>query len=229
MHPQRWGDPAAAAPCPTSARGLVELAFGGSDDAAVAASAGCPLAGAPWTRRCSTGCARSSVPSTSSPTPRPGRLRTRGKSTPDLLRARAGDLTDAPDVVVRPGRPARGRGAAGLRRRAPPRGRALRRRHVGHRRAGRAPGGLRRRGQPRPGAARPAGRGRPRVDDRDPRARAARTAGRGAARRARTDARATTRSRSSTPRSAASPPPGPAASPARATAASTRSSSASPS
>jgi alkyldihydroxyacetonephosphate synthase len=30
-------------------------------------------------------------------------LRTRGKSTPDLLRARAGDLTDAPDVVVRPG------------------------------------------------------------------------------------------------------------------------------
>jgi alkyldihydroxyacetonephosphate synthase len=31
------------------------------------------------------------------------RLRTRGKSTPDLLRARAGDLDDAPDAVVRPG------------------------------------------------------------------------------------------------------------------------------
>jgi alkyldihydroxyacetonephosphate synthase len=31
------------------------------------------------------------------------RLRTRGKSTPDLLRQRAGDLADAPDVVVRPG------------------------------------------------------------------------------------------------------------------------------
>ena len=30
------------------------------------------------------------------------RLRTRGKSTPDLLRARAGDLSDAPDAVVRP-------------------------------------------------------------------------------------------------------------------------------
>ena len=29
-------------------------------------------------------------------------LRTRGKSTPDLLRARSGDLTDAPDAVVRP-------------------------------------------------------------------------------------------------------------------------------
>jgi alkyldihydroxyacetonephosphate synthase len=31
------------------------------------------------------------------------RRRTRGKSTPDLLRARSGDLSDAPDVVVRPG------------------------------------------------------------------------------------------------------------------------------
>ena len=30
------------------------------------------------------------------------RLRTRGKSTPDLLRARSGDLDDAPDAVVRP-------------------------------------------------------------------------------------------------------------------------------
>ncbi|MCL2781805.1 MAG: FAD-binding oxidoreductase, partial [Actinomycetia bacterium] len=29
-------------------------------------------------------------------------LRTRGKSTPDLLLARAGDTTDAPDVVIRP-------------------------------------------------------------------------------------------------------------------------------
>ncbi|HWJ09451.1 MAG TPA: FAD-binding oxidoreductase [Nocardioides sp.] len=31
------------------------------------------------------------------------RVRTRGKSTPDLLRQRAGDLGDAPDAVVRPG------------------------------------------------------------------------------------------------------------------------------
>ena len=31
------------------------------------------------------------------------RLRTRGKSTPDLLKARDGDLSDAPDAVVRPG------------------------------------------------------------------------------------------------------------------------------
>ena len=28
MHPQRWGDPAAAAGLPDAARGLVELAFG---------------------------------------------------------------------------------------------------------------------------------------------------------------------------------------------------------
>ncbi|MGH3307265.1 MAG: FAD-binding oxidoreductase, partial [Nocardioides sp.] len=28
MHPTRWGDPAAAAPLPASARGLIELAFG---------------------------------------------------------------------------------------------------------------------------------------------------------------------------------------------------------
>ena len=31
------------------------------------------------------------------------RRRTRGKSTPDLLRSRAGDFADAPDAVVRPG------------------------------------------------------------------------------------------------------------------------------
>ena len=28
MHPQRWGDPAAATELPDSARGLIELAFG---------------------------------------------------------------------------------------------------------------------------------------------------------------------------------------------------------
>jgi alkyldihydroxyacetonephosphate synthase len=100
MHPTRWGDPAAAAPLPDSARGLVELAFGLDER-----------------------------PATEHPIVPPGkvdeavldglrkvmgaehvltdddtrRLRTRGKSTPDLLRARAGDLDDAPDAVVRPG------------------------------------------------------------------------------------------------------------------------------
>ena len=55
-----------------------------------------------WPKTCSTGCARSSAPTTSSSTTTSGGRRTRGKSTPDLLRARAGDLSDAPDAVVRP-------------------------------------------------------------------------------------------------------------------------------
>jgi alkyldihydroxyacetonephosphate synthase len=100
MHPQRWGDPAAASPLPEAARGLVELAFG-IDERPAAATAALPdgaidsalvdglreLLGAEHVL-------------TDDAT---RRLRTRGKSTPDLLRARAGDLSDAPDVVVRPG------------------------------------------------------------------------------------------------------------------------------
>ena len=40
MHPQRWGDPAAAVALPDTARGLVELAFGGiRDTSAVVAPA----------------------------------------------------------------------------------------------------------------------------------------------------------------------------------------------
>ena len=35
MHPQRWGDPAAAAGLPDSARGLIELAFGIAETPAV--------------------------------------------------------------------------------------------------------------------------------------------------------------------------------------------------
>jgi len=99
MHPQRWGDPAAAAALPEGARALVEAVFG----PVVAAE---PVLG--------------EVPAPRLPpdvltalTAAVGdahvlldddvrRLRTRGKSTPDLLRARAGDLTDAPDAVVRP-------------------------------------------------------------------------------------------------------------------------------
>lgn len=101
MHPQRWGTPSEAPrpALPDSALGLVEIVFGLQDRP--------PVEGA---------------------TPPPSRLddvlldglravvgadhvltddatrtlRTRGKSTPDLLRARAGDLDDAPDAVVRP-------------------------------------------------------------------------------------------------------------------------------
>jgi alkyldihydroxyacetonephosphate synthase len=100
MHPQRWGDPARAAELPESARGLIELAFGRAETPAaepatpppseLAAELLDPL-------RAALGADRVLVDDETR------RLRTRGKSTPDLLRARAGDLSDAPDAVVRPG------------------------------------------------------------------------------------------------------------------------------
>ena len=101
MHPLRWGDPAAASPLPEGARALVEAVFGPPPSSGSEATPG-------------------AVPSSALPEPvlaalaaavgaehvviddEVRRLRTRGKSTPDLLRARAGDLVDAPDVVVRP-------------------------------------------------------------------------------------------------------------------------------
>jgi alkyldihydroxyacetonephosphate synthase len=102
MHPTRWGGPARAAALPDTARGLVELVFPVTDrtvpdgapvslpepglpDAVLAKLAGVVGNGHVLTDASSR------------------RLRTRGKSTPDLLRARAGDLSDAPDAVVRPG------------------------------------------------------------------------------------------------------------------------------
>ena len=99
MHPQRWGSPAAAADLPDTARGLVELAFGirptpAVDDAAVPAPA---LDGAVLDAlRAAVGAEHVLLDDDVR------RLRTRGKSTPDLLRARQGDLSDAPDAVVRP-------------------------------------------------------------------------------------------------------------------------------
>lgn len=100
MDPTRWGDPAAATPLPDSARGLVELAFGGLHEqptvttpvlppSALAADALADLVAVVGAEHVLTDDATR-------------RLRTRGKSTPDLLLARAGDLSDAPDAVVRP-------------------------------------------------------------------------------------------------------------------------------
>ena len=99
MHPQRWGDPQAATTLPDSARGLIELAFGLADTPAVEGATP-PLA-------------QLSAEALAALTEIVGvdnvltddatrTLRTRGKSTADLLKARAGDLSDAPDVVVRP-------------------------------------------------------------------------------------------------------------------------------
>src|ERR1700754_606953 len=100
MHPTRWGDPAAAMPLPEAARGLVELAFGledrpAVDDPALPAAALDPAVVDEL--RVAIGAAHVLSDDATR------RLRTRGKSTPALLRARTGDLTDAPDVVVRPG------------------------------------------------------------------------------------------------------------------------------
>src|SRR5437762_8911793 len=102
MHPTRWGDPARAAALPDTARRLVELVLPVldrrvADDARVTLPpptlAGDVLADL----RAVVGVEHVSTDD------RARRVRTRGKSTPDLLRARAGDLSDAPDAVVRPG------------------------------------------------------------------------------------------------------------------------------
>ena len=100
MHWSRWGDPAMARPLSDHTRALVD-AFVGTGDSATVAPEQVVL-----------------------PPPLDDRLleelggivgghvhadpdsrlhRTRGKSTPDLLRIRAGDGSAAPDAVVRPG------------------------------------------------------------------------------------------------------------------------------
>src|SRR6478609_1181859 len=99
MHPQRWGDPAAATVLPGSALGLVELAFGLQDRPPVSGAVPPPSAldnALLDDLRAALG-AEHVLTDDATRT-----LRTRGKSTPDLLRARAGDLDDAPDAVVRP-------------------------------------------------------------------------------------------------------------------------------
>jgi alkyldihydroxyacetonephosphate synthase len=101
MHPTRWGDPARATDLPSSTLGLVELAFpiadrSVADDAVVSlppVALGADVLGAFAEV---LGAEHVLTDDTSR------RLRTRGKSTPDLLRARAGDLGDAPDAVLRP-------------------------------------------------------------------------------------------------------------------------------
>jgi alkyldihydroxyacetonephosphate synthase len=100
MHPQRWGDPASAAALPESARSLIELAFGLAETPAAASVSVPPshLAAElldPLREAIGADHVRTDDETR--------RLRTRGKSTPDLLKARAGDLSDAPDAVVRPG------------------------------------------------------------------------------------------------------------------------------
>src|SRR5689334_13741745 len=100
MHPQRWGDPASATDLPDSARGLIEMAFG-LDDTPAATDVTLPPPALSEELLASLGAVVGEEHLLTDDETR--RLRTRGKSTPDLLRARAGDLSDAPDAVVRPG------------------------------------------------------------------------------------------------------------------------------
>ena len=101
MHPSRWGDPALAAPLAAGPRGLVELAFG---DLAATPALDAPALPASGLSPALLDALRAVLGAEHVRTDdETRRLRTRGKSTPDLLRMRAGDLTDAPDAVVRPG------------------------------------------------------------------------------------------------------------------------------
>ncbi len=99
MDPFRWGAPAAATQLPDGARALVEAVFGPAEPAApvagVLATPGLPEAAL---AALATVVGKEHVSTDDDLR----RLRTRGKSTPDLLRARAGDASDAPDAVVRP-------------------------------------------------------------------------------------------------------------------------------
>jgi alkyldihydroxyacetonephosphate synthase len=100
MHPNRWGDPAAATTLPDSARGLIEMAFGLDERPAVESS---PLPESALDAALLDGLRDLLGAANVLTDDETRRVRTRGKSTPDLLKAREGDLTDAPDAVVRPG------------------------------------------------------------------------------------------------------------------------------
>ena len=99
MPPTRWGDPALAGPLPDGVRDLVGLVFPLSDTPAAAdVAVPAPHLAAELIDGLRVVVGDEHVVLDDALR----RQRTRGKSTPDLLRQRAGDLSDAPDVVVRP-------------------------------------------------------------------------------------------------------------------------------
>ena len=102
MHYARWGDPAKAQPVSESLRGLVDTFLGGAEDRPAVAEEQIELPGVALSDEL-IGRLRELVGSEHVHTDREWRVaRTRGKSTPDLLKMRSGDGSEAPDVVVRP-------------------------------------------------------------------------------------------------------------------------------
>ena len=102
MHWARWGDPNERAPLSGTTRELVEAAFGPTDEHPVVPLDEVRLPDVGLARDLLEELARI-VGADHVQTDHETRVRhTRGKSTPGLLRMRAGDGSDAPDVVVRP-------------------------------------------------------------------------------------------------------------------------------
>jgi alkyldihydroxyacetonephosphate synthase len=101
MHWSRWGDPAHAGPLSEGAFALVDAFIGTTDTPAVDPSE--VRLTAPLAQDLLDGLG-DIVGAENVLTDHETRLhRTRGKSTPDLLKLRAGDGSDSPDAVVRPG------------------------------------------------------------------------------------------------------------------------------
>jgi alkyldihydroxyacetonephosphate synthase len=103
MHWARWGDPTQAGPLPEAARGLVELAFGPAEERPTTPLEEVRLPEPVLTAE-RLDALRDLLGAEHVHTDHETRVRhTRGKSTPDLLRMRAGDGADAPDAVLTPG------------------------------------------------------------------------------------------------------------------------------
>jgi alkyldihydroxyacetonephosphate synthase len=103
MHWARWGDPEHAAPLAESARTLVEMAFGPAEQRAAVPIEDVRV---PESRLADRLLEELSgvVGAEHVHTDHDTRVRhTRGRSTPDLLRMRAGDAAHAPDAVALPG------------------------------------------------------------------------------------------------------------------------------
>ena len=102
MHWNRWGDPAKAHPLSESTKGLIEMFVGEAQDRESAALEDVAVPPVALPDELLDGL-RLIVGVDHVLTDDETRIRrTRGKSTPDLLRLRAGDASDAPDAVVRP-------------------------------------------------------------------------------------------------------------------------------